>query len=355
MPGRLLFVSMYPLAEGNSGPTVRARRLLAALERRLPVDVVEGYRGPRRRAWLEYLFAGRLRGVDGVYVESSTALPSETDLGSLFLAKILGRPVMTYIRDAYQLFPDEYPMDTARQRFSRWAFPLAARLLGLCSTRLAFPSAGLARAVTPGETDPLLLPPGAPDPIRMLVGAGARSLLFVGDLRTPNQGGTNLLAAVDIARRRGADVDLLCVTPRGGEPPPPHPSWLRIERANADEITPLLADVVATVIPRVPGAYNDLAIPIKLMEYLAYGRPIIATDRTETAAIVRRAGAGLIVRDGAEGLAQGILDLCAATSSERATWSRRAHAEALASSWGARADALLNVLGLAGAAGLSPV
>ena len=51
------------------------------------------------------------------------------------------------------------------------------------------------------------------------------------------------------------------------------------------------------MIPRAPGAYNDLAIPIKLMEYLAYGRPLLVTDRTETARIVRAADAGIVVGD----------------------------------------------------------
>ena len=265
----------------QSGPEVRIRRMLAALREQVAVDLVDGHRPGRRAALAGYALRGRLRGLDGIYVESSTALPSETDLAILGVARAAGIPVLTYVRDAYQLFEDYYQADTWRRRASRRLFPAAMRALRLVSTDLAFPSRGLAEAVLgprAGAEAPLL-PPGSPPPFGVPRAPGANRLLFVGDTRVPAQGGDLMLAAVEAARRDGVDVELLCVTRPGGEPPLPHPAWLRVERASSDEVAFLLPEVIGTVIPRAPGAYNDLAIPIKLMEYLAYGRPLLVTDR----------------------------------------------------------------------------
>lgn len=342
---RILVLSMYPLEEARSGPTVRIRRLVEELRGRAEVEVVAGFRSRRRLALARYAASGRLNRLDGIYVESSTALPGEADLAFLGLARALGRPVLTYIRDAYQLFPDYYPVDSPKRWLSARAFPVAMRALRAVSNRLAFPSRGLAEAVLGAAAgDALLLPPGAPSPITIPRRDDAQSLLLVGDLRSPTQGGATLLSAVDRARADGANVDLLCVTRPGGEPPRPYPDWLRVDRASSAEIPALLPAVLATVIARSPGAYNDLALPIKLMEYLAYGRPLLVTDRRESAALVRAAGCGLVVGDGPDALAAGMRELASASAERLDAWSAAAHWAARQHTWGDRAERILREL-----------
>lgn len=340
----MLLLSMYPLGEARSGPVVRITRFAEALRHHVDVDVIEGSRASRRMRTLRYLLRGRLTDADAVYVESSNALPAETDILLMALAKLLGRPVATYFRDAYRLFPENYALNSIRRRLSRGVYPIAVWGLRKSSTLIAFPSGGLARAI--GVQRPWLLPPGAPEPFEIPQRAGAKSLLYVGKFHPARHGGTTLLRAVELARARGADVDLISVTPEGAEPEPPWPAWLRIERATSPEIARLLPDVLATMVTFAPGPYNDLAVPIRLMEYLAYGRPIIATPRTETARIVAESGAGLVVDDGEEGLADGIRRLWDASDDERSTWSLAAESAARANSWDQRARDLLAMLGV---------
>ena len=345
---RVLMLAMYEAGSASSGPEVRIRRMLAALRELVAVDLVDGHRPGRRAALAGYALRGRLRGLDGIYVESSTALPSETDLAILGVARAAGIPVLTYVRDAYQLFEDYYQADTWRRRASRRLFPAAMHALRLVSTDLAFPSRGLAEAVLgprAGAEAPLL-PPGSPPPFEVPRTPDANRLLFVGDTRVPAQGGDLMLAAVEAARRDGVDVELLCVTRPGGEPPLPHPAWLRVERASSDEVAFLLPEVIGTVIPRAPDAYNDLAIPIKLMEYLAYGRPLLVTDRTETARIVRAADAGIVVGDSPDDMAAAIRQLVAASPEQRAAWDAAASEAARRNAWSARAHDVLETLGV---------
>jgi glycosyltransferase involved in cell wall biosynthesis len=106
-----------------------------------------------------------------------------------------------------------------------------------------------------------------------------------------------------------------------------------------------LDDVRVCVIPRRITPYADLAVPLKLMDYLGFGKPIVATACAETAAIVGPVEAALLVSDDAASIATAIervLDDDALAA--RLAGNARALAEAPASTWGARADTVLETL-----------
>ena len=158
-PPRLLLLSMYALDRQDSGPTVRIRNMRDALAGVTRLEVIAGYRRTRFAQLARYAMSGRLRRLDGIYVESSTFLPSPADVAFLALARSLGIPVLTFLRDAYQLFPDYYAASSLKRQVARGLFMPAFRALMAASTRLAFPSRGLAAVFGHGH-DGLLLPPG---------------------------------------------------------------------------------------------------------------------------------------------------------------------------------------------------
>src|SRR5688572_16026385 len=205
---RVLLVSMYPLDRGRWGPTVRIGHLRDALRERVWLDIVSGDRGQRRRHLWRYALGGRLRGLDGIYVENSTTLPSETDLAFLALARGLGIPVVSYVRDAQYLFEEYYAATSVRRRLARALFLPATRLLRAVSTRMGYPSRGLAVAVGDRGRDPLLLPPGSPPVVEVPRRADARSLLYVGGMRYPAHGLDLMVRAVERVRAAGHDVDV---------------------------------------------------------------------------------------------------------------------------------------------------
>ena len=343
---RLLLLSMYPLDRGSWGPTVRIGHLRDELSRLGALDVIAGYRGTRRLAILRYASSGRLRGLDGIYVESSTFLPAEADLALLALARAIGIPVLTYVRDAYQLFDEYYPQASLRHRFGRATFRPVIRALRAASTRMAFPTVGLASAVLGKEADWVLLPPGAPPPVAVPRSRTANQLLFVGDARLPAHGADRLMAAVELSRASGTEIELTIVARPGQEPPGPHPDWLHVRRAEGRQIHDLLSSVVATVIPRPRTPYNDLALPIKLYEYLAYGRPLLVTNCTEQARLVTAAAAGVVVADEVDSLAAGLSRIVSAPEEEQTTWSENARLAARAASWSTRAAMIHAALGI---------
>ncbi|MEO5985751.1 MAG: glycosyltransferase [Candidatus Limnocylindria bacterium] len=337
---------MYPLDQGRWGPTVRISHLHHELAQLVDVDLIAAYRGARRKALVRYALTGRLRELDGIYVESSTFLPAEIDIMFLGLARALGIPVLTYVRDAYQLFDEYYDVTSVRRWLAARAFLPALRALGAVSSALAFPSAGLARAVVGSDVDVILIPPGSPPPVDVPRAADAHRLLFVGNGRTGAQGAPRLIRAVDLARARGSRVELTIVSRPGEEPEPPHPAWLRVVHAEGRQIDALLPDVIATVIPRPRGAYNDLAVPVKLYDYLAYGRPLLVTDCLEQAAVVREVDAGIVTADDESEIADGILRLMSARATSIDRWSDNARDAARSRSWRSRAEEILNTLRL---------
>lgn len=337
---------MYPLAERSSGPTVRIGHLVDALGGLVDLDVIDGTRATRSRALVRYATSGRLRGLDGVYVESSTALPGATDIAFLGQARRYA-PVLTYVRDAYQLFGAYARGRSPWRRLQRAAFRPAMRALDAVSTRLAFPTRGLAVAVlgTRGERAPLL-PPGAPPAVDVPRAADADRLLYVGAANLPAHGVDRLLRGVAAAREGGTPIGLDIVCRPGEAPAGERPPWLAVHHLAGDEIHVLLQRTVATVIPRPRGPYNDLALPIKLFEYLSYGRPLLVTDCLEQARVVERAGAGVVSGDAPEQLATAIALVATAGATQRERWEAGARRAAAEASWDRRAEAILDVLGV---------
>jgi glycosyltransferase involved in cell wall biosynthesis len=289
-----------------------------------------------------YVAAGRLRGLAGIYVETSSWLPGPADIAFLAAARVLGVPVLTYVRDAQPLFSEYYRGGSPKRWLSRRLFRTAFGSLMRVSTEVAFPSAGLAAVF--GRTDANLLPPGAPAPVAVERRSDANQLLFVGGLRDAVHGGDILLEAVASVRQAGTDVELICVSRPGEEPPPPHPPWLRVERGGGPDIHALLPRVIASITPYRCSPYNNLAVPIKVMDYLSYGRPLLVTDCSEQARIVRSAGAGLVVGDSVDELAGGIGELMAARPERLDAYSEAARRAALEHAWDLRARTVLKLL-----------
>jgi len=215
---RMLLLSMYPLDQGLWGATTRITQLRDALSRRVELDVVAGTRSARGAALARYVAAGRLRGLAAIYVENATTLPGPLDLAFVAVARARRIPILTYVRDAQQLFPEYYVANTLKRRASRALFLPATRALIRASTTAAFPSRGLAAAVLGegrrAQAAPLL-PPGSRLADAGPINPAARSLLFVGGLRYPAHGGAILLDAMALAHARSSNLELICVSRPG--------------------------------------------------------------------------------------------------------------------------------------------
>jgi glycosyltransferase involved in cell wall biosynthesis len=292
---------MYDPAQMDSAPKVRIAMMGQALQRRADVEWITGGRLARAWASTRWILGGGLHRVTGVYVESSTSTATPADLLLFALARLRGRPVGIYFRDAYQLYRDRYPLVRRRQRVMDAIWHVTMPLLKRVATYRFAPSAGLAQVLA--LRGPILLPPGT-DPELPDLGAGSDlRVAYVGSL-TAAVGFDLLLAAMALVREVEPSARLTVVAPPTGRR---MPAWVDLESAGRDHLPEILRSARVCVIPLPVNPYTNMAVPVKLMDYLSLGKPIVATCSDETRRLLEPTEVGVVVDDVPRALAAGLL------------------------------------------------
>ena len=341
----VLLYGMYDLTGLDKAPKVRIEMLTRALAGRTHTERIVGGRFRRALTSLRWLAGGGPRRVRGVYVESTTTSSMPTDLAFLLIMRLLRRPVGVYFRDAYQLYRETYPRQRRRQILSDWAWRITKPMLARIATVRYVQSAGLGAALHLRR--PVLLPPGT-DPSSPDLGAGAEPLVaYVGGGGWAD-GFDTLVAAMAIVRKSCPEARLVAVGPSlSAERRAGLPEYVELRKAGRDELAAVIKDARCCVIPRPITEYTNFVIPIKLWDYLSYGKPVVATAATETARVLEESGAGLATPDTAEGIAAGLLKpLLDENLARRLAANARAFACAPGSTWDARAATVIETLGL---------
>jgi glycosyltransferase involved in cell wall biosynthesis len=296
----------------DSGPTVRVRNLHRAFTQFAKVDFLFGERRERRQSIRQYLNSGKEKGAAGLFVEASTSWCTIEDLQLMTACRKAGVPVITWIPDAYQLYPETMagiPFhkrlgSSILWRLSVWGYFRTSDAIGVQSESFS-------RLFNyPPHVRPIISPSAASQNEVPPISAQADALLYTGNASQPRLGVELLVEAAEIARRKFPNLRLLLVCPPGRLPPKDlyvHRPWIEVMSLTTDEIVNLLPQVRVLVNPLRDAPYHRLQIPTKVMDYLGYGRPILATDLPEITRIIQEDGVGLVVSDTVQGLAEGIL------------------------------------------------
>jgi glycosyltransferase involved in cell wall biosynthesis len=341
---------MYDTSGLDSAPKVRIEMMAEALSGRVHTERITGGRVGRFVASVRWLASGGPRRVGGVYVESPTANAMPTDLAFLALMRLLRRPVGVYFRDAYQLFRDIHPRTRRRQILTDFLWRLTTPLLKRVASVQFAPTDGLAQALSLRQA--ILLPPGT-DPKAPDLGIGEPDVVAAIAQVTPGSGLDTLVAAMALVRER-RPAARLTVAARSidGATAAALPDWVEVAVAGRASLPELLRPGRVCVLPLPINRYTNLAVAVRLLDLLGFGKPIVATDTSPTRAIVEASGAGTVTADTAAGLAGGILPILEdAALAARLAASARRYACAPESTWDARAVTVLTSLDLAGALG----
>jgi glycosyltransferase involved in cell wall biosynthesis len=73
--------------------------------------------------------------------------------------------------------------------------------------------------------------------------------------------------------------------------------WIEIGTAPYEDLRHALRQATVLCVPMPPTSYADVALPVKLFDAMAAGRPQVVTPRAETRALIERHGVG-VVADG---------------------------------------------------------
>ncbi|PSR34409.1 MAG: glycosyl transferase family 1 [Sulfobacillus benefaciens] len=340
MKPRILVLGHYPLEQLDRAPKVRTYRMIEALAHYAWVTVITGtrsIRGPVLRKSLRLLDQ-----VDAIYLESGSSTATVSDCWFLYQAHRHAIPLGIFVRDAYQLFPDLYPPAGIKGRILSLLYKITLGCYARWATIIFVPTAGLGQVV-PG-TRKALLPPGG-------IRAGgmvkpprfAHRIIYVG-AAGPHDGVEMLVAAFALVKEAVADAELWLVM-RPTEVPGHIATAVGVQvlEASGVALETLLQSAQVAVIPRIDTRYNRLALPVKLMDYLSQGLPVVVTKGSEAANVVEQAHAGLVVEHTVTALAEGLAFLLQHTA-ERQQMSRNAVSFISENLWDDRAASVLATL-----------
>ncbi len=346
----ILVLTMFDVSRLDRAMAVRPHNLYTSLQNLTPTVMISGSWIPRRQEILRYLLRGRLRQTRAVYVEASTTTATETDLLFLALLRLARVPILVFIPDAYQRFPDVFSRTGLKVKMLDWGWRRSIAAYQHLADRLFFPSLGLAACFVPlkgiyANRPPIdTLPPGGPagrEPA--LVYSDPPTVVYIG--ATSHRYGSDLLLDAmeqvviqhPTARCRYITADASYLD----EHPSRHAPWLTVERRSFDELPEVMRSATLAVIPLRSNPYNDLSMPVKLFDCMAFGLPQVVTNCRDMAAFVKEADAGLVVQDSVGDLAQGIMRLLQDRDLARRLGQNAYQAVQISHSWGHRAAQIL--------------
>lgn len=312
MTRRVIFHHPLPLdPDATSASGIRPRLMRAAFEE-LGYEVwdVVGYSSERRQRADEVRHALRGGvGFDFCYSESSTMpmtmtnpnhLPVDPWLDAGFFRHLRshGVPVGQFLRDIFWRFPG-YREDLS---WARYHAAIAAYRFDMWTLRhhvdhVFLPSLPMAEHVNLGRTPISTLPPGHAHETPIDGPEAGVSLFYVGGLGA-HYDLTALFRAVAGLHDDGFDARLtVCLRPE---------DWAQVKGRYAalmNEATQVVhahgaglrehferANVAALLVE--PKEYWQLAVPVKLYDYIGAGKPVLATRGTLTGSIVKDQGLG---------------------------------------------------------------
>ena len=308
LPKQVLILTMFDVSRLDRAMAVRPHNLCMSLRGLTPTEMISGGWVQRRREILHYLLRGGLRQTRAAYVEASTTTATETDLLFLTLLRLVRIPILIFIPDAYQRFPDIFPRSGLKVKMLDWGWRRSIAAYQRLADRLFFPSLGLAACFDnrpPIDT----LPPGGPtgrEPASIysdpptVVYIGAATYRYGSDLLLDAMEG--VVSRCSNARCRFITADATYLDGHRSRYAP----WLTIERRSFDELPEVMRSATLAVIPLRSNPYNDLAMPVKLFDCMAFGLPQVVTNCRDMAALVKETDSGLVVEDSADDLAQGM-------------------------------------------------
>jgi glycosyltransferase involved in cell wall biosynthesis len=312
----LVHINYPPPQRRISGSRVRPYYMCKAFrDIGYEVEIVEGTLWERGRQAYELIHSGKVASFSFCYAEPST-YPLNPFIDYTFYLALKARriPIGLFYRDAYWKFADRFHYHGPKKWLLLCRYWSDMFFLPKVVSAFFFPSKMMASLFRFSKPK-FVLPPGGhisykseqaqfPSKIERAIYVGGVSHTY----------GTNLLLeAFDlINRERKLDLELVCrkdeyislrpIFEKYGEA-----EWLHVHHLWGKSLGQVYHRSDIAVVPVRKGAYNDLAMPVKLFEYLSYGLPIVTTNCTEMADFVRRNRTGIVVQDNPLSLAEGVL------------------------------------------------
>lgn len=251
--------------------------------------------------------------VDFVYAESATAptglgepVTRDTsftrDIAFLRFCTRRGIPVGLFYRDIYWRFPIyteavKWPLSAVMRAFHRWDLRKYRR----AGIDVYLPSMEMAKWVPtiPPQRFRELPPGGEPHDAPDFARTDRIRLLYVGGL------GSNYRLHETVREIAGRDDAELTICTREAEWEARQAEYddlmgsnIRVVHESGEALKQLYSETDVCVLAVEPIVYWEFAVPMKLLEYVAHGKPVIASDGSFSGRFVREQGVGWTITYG---------------------------------------------------------
>lgn len=86
-------------------------------------------------------------------------------------------------------------------------------------------------------------------------------------------------------------------------------SWLKIMHLDSENLSSYYQSVDFAILPYSKNIYNDFAMPVKVIEYISYGLPILSTDLSAVSTFIQENECGYIVEDNYISISKGLVEI----------------------------------------------
>ena len=121
--------------------------------------------------------------------------------------------------------------------------------------------------------------------------------------------------------------------------------WVEVHTVPYQDVGVFLGRSSVLCIPHPPGRYMDAAMPVKVFDSMAAGRPLVVTPRIETARLVTSIGCGVVAKsDGAPDVASALLSALRDESAAQRMGAAARYAAEQRFDWGVLAQEVADAL-----------
>ena len=308
----ILFHTPQKLAALDSGSSVRPAKMIDAFKQLgYNVDTVTGDNEERREQIKTIQNNNQM--YDFCYSEPTTwPLHPVIDYRLYWYLYIKNISTGIFYRDIYWQYPDYFDHSGMKYWELQFRHRLDLAVMKSVGDVIYVPSTSFGEQLDTATTP---LPPGGVDKISSSNRSSQlQRLIYVGGVS--ERYGSELLSKVQKAVAANQDITLDLVTRESEFQSLSDQVRQRfqsdsvtVHHVSGDDLIPLYERADAGIIPLIPDLYNNMAIPVKLYEYLSYGLPVITTDLDEVAAFVRSSDCGIVCNADSDNLAQAIITL----------------------------------------------
>lgn len=229
--------------------------------------------------------------------------------------KNLNVPIGVFYRDVYWKFDELYSLKGLKKFVMQTIYKMEEKFYEKYVHTIFLPSDAMGQYVNI-RTEKMALPPGGRfAEIRVNTNEIQQPFkgIYVGGINNEDYGLPTLVEAYNLLNKESVLGELIIVCREDEfsqlskeDKEKINKDYISLKHVSGAELQQVYEEVDFAFIPRKRSIYNDFAVPIKLVEYLTAGLPIIATNCSAQEDFIQSGPYGVITTDDAEGLVQGM-------------------------------------------------